>query len=80
MTPEHQPTLELARLEPVTGGGGGGIGDRLIKKGKGKNRREKNGEKQPGGSKIILIKRQKLWVENEIERAWVWDAGTRLRP
>ena len=44
MTPEHQPTLELARLEPVTevgGGGVGGIGDRLIKKGKEKNRREK---------------------------------------
>ena len=42
MTPEHQPTLELARLEPVTEVGGvGGIGDRLIKKGKEKNRREK---------------------------------------
>lgn len=39
MTSGHQPTLELVRLEPVTEGKG--IGDRLIKKGKEKNRREK---------------------------------------
>ena len=54
----HQPAFELARLEPVTEGKG--IGDRLIKKGKEKNRRENNGEKQPGRSKIILNERQKL--------------------
>lgn len=39
MTPGHQSPLELARLEPVLEGKG--IGDRLIKKGKEKNRREK---------------------------------------
>ena len=39
MTPGHHSTLELARLEPVLEGKW--IGDRLIKKGKEKNRREK---------------------------------------